>query len=410
VRTHYYEGGKHREIRPWLRLLLFDIGLTYHLLQIFYTFAIQYNSMDFDRYFVIYDEDLQDADESICEWEDLGDTNHKTSHQTYRIQICIEDRLQNYISKLHSNRHQTQMDEHLTKPLPPVPEEPEAGSMPIPAIQNAAPLRRRPRAGSTTTAGTDNRPMSICESFAPERPASSYHDRPLSLWPKAHASDMRKAGRTSAIILQRHIDSSYHPNFESLHSKESCDLDQWANDIYGPQDTAMTSLRDKRRGVSPNIPATEYYREPIPMFTKGTLSKSYQDSTHRSSTSAGSYTDHERNSSYSSCSPSGTLTEYSDRGRSEDTNATSFFDLSDEDEESECTSEKRSPAKTFWRKMASSLRPTKSNASMRRPGMPEIDLRPVKSNTSMRRSYMPSIDLRLAKSNASIRRSGMASN
>jgi len=215
---------------------------------------------------------------------------------------------------------------------------------------------------------------------------------------------MRKAGQTSAVILQRHIDSSFHPNFESLDSKESCDLDQWANDIYGPQDSAMTSLRDQRHGMSPKMPTTVRRRGSISETARSPMCKPSQARTYCPSTSASSYTDHERTSCYS---PSDILSDYSERGRSEDTNATSFFDSSDEDEEPERATEKRSPAKKFWQKMASSLRPTKSNASMRRPGTPSIDLRPAKSNTSMRRSGMPSIDLRMARSNTPTSRSGM---
>jgi hypothetical protein len=360
--------------------------------------------MDFDRYFIIHEQDWQDADESSSESEDSWAPTHQISHQTCRTQICNEDRVTDYISNLHSNRHHPQMDEHVTKPLPPVPEELEAGSLPVLTGQRALPSRRQPRIGRATVAGTNERATSYHDSSASERSASPLNDRRLSLWPKAHASDMRKAGQTSAIILQRHIDSSFHPNFESLDSKESCDLDQWANDVYGPQDSAMSSLRDQRRGVFPRISTKARRRESIPETAGSPVCRPSQARTYCPSTSAGSYTDHERTSCYS---PSDMLSDYSERGRSEDTNATSFFDSSDEDEESECTMEKRSPAKKFWQKMASSLRPTKSNASMRRLGTPSIDLRPAKSNTSMRGSGMPSIDLRLARSNTPTRRSGI---
>ena len=360
--------------------------------------------MDFDRYFVIHEQDWQDIDGTSSDWEDLGASNHETS-QTCRIQICIEDRLTDYISNLYPDRHQTHMEEHVTKPLPPVPEEHEAGSLPALASRNAARLRRRPTVSKTTNASSDERPTSSYNSSTAERPVSPFNDRRLSLWPRAHASDMRKAAQTSAITLQRHIDGSYHPNFESLDSKESSDLDQWANEVYGPQDSPMTALR---RGEFPNIPTMEHQRAPTPISTRNIIRKQYHDSTYCSSISTGSYTDHERHSSYSTTDG---YHDYIERGKSEDTNATSFFDTSDDDEqESEYTLEKRNLAKKFWQRMASSLRPTKSSASMRRTDMPELDLRPARSNTSMRRSRMPSIDLRPVKSSLSIRRSGIPPN
>ena len=327
--------------------------------------------MDFDRYFTIHEQDLRDADESSGDWDTPGDASHETNPPTCRLKICVEDSLTEYISSLHSNRHHEHMDEHLMKPLPPVPEEPETGLLPLLASQETAPLQRRPRVGRTRITDTDDRRTSSVGSSTMQHSASPQTKQHLSLWPKAHAVDMNTTGRTSAVLLQRHIDNSYHADFESPHSKESCDLDQWANDIYGPQGNAMTSLRDKRRGVSPKSPMVDQHREPMPTPPKSRLSKSYQESTYCSSTSASSYTDHERASSYSA---SDILADYSERGRSEDTEATSFFDSDDSDEEPKSTAEKRVPAKKLWRKMASSLRPSKSKTSLRRSGMPPIDV------------------------------------
>lgn len=306
--------------------------------------------MDFDRYFTVNEQDLHNASCSSDDWD------HSDEH-TGRLQIRLEDSLTDRISTSPTNRQRTQLD---AKPLPPVPEEPEAASLPKPATRTTAPARRHPSVAGIKIASTDSRQRSSPRSSGSisDCSASPPTDHHLSLWPTTHPSDVRKPSRICTTTMQRQVDdSSYHPDFESLHSKEMSDLDQWAIDIYGPQDCAMTSLRDKRRGVSPISPLMAHHKEQMPAINKSPRVKQYPDSAYCSSTSAYS-TDNEH-----STSP----TDDSERGRSEDRAPVSFFE-DDANDESKCLSEVRPPAKKFWRKMASSLRSTKSKSSLRGSG------------------------------------------
>ncbi|KAM0705003.1 hypothetical protein Q7P35_007790 [Cladosporium inversicolor] len=302
--------------------------------------------MDFDRYFTVNEQDLHNASYSSGDWDHTG-----------RLQIRLEDSLAAHISTSPTTRQKPQVD---AKPLPPVPEETETVSLPRSARQSAASSRRHPKVAGTRIAGTDSRESSPPRSSGSisECSASPPTDHHLSLWPKSHPSDVRKPSRICTINLPRHADdSSYTPDFESPHSKECSDLDQWAIDIYGPQDCVMTSLRDKRRAVSPKSPLLAQHKEQMPARNRSPRVKQYPDSAYCSSTSACS-TDNEH-----STSP----THDSERGKSEDTAPVSFFE-DDGNEESKCLSELRPPAKKFWRKMASSLRPTKSKSNMRGSG------------------------------------------
>lgn len=330
--------------------------------------------MDFERYFTIHEQDLKEVDEYSNEWEHPGDAAHETSQQTGQLQIYIEDSLTSYILDLQPGRHRPQVDDNLMKPLPPVPEEPEASSMPMLGRESTSPLQRRPRVGGSRLVATDNRQTSNGCSRALKHSVSTPVMEGMSLWPKAHPCDFHKTGRTSAITLQRHIDSANDTDFESLHSQESCDLDRWANEVYGPQDIAMTSLREKRLGVTPTSPIFEHRKESMSRVTNSQPSKPYPDSAYCSSTSASSYTDHNRPISYST---SDILADYSERAESVDTGATSFFDAYDDGEEPKCASEKSHPSKKLWRKMAVSLRTARGKLSVpqrKTSGLPPIDV------------------------------------
>lgn len=318
-----------------------------------YIFIIQYNTMDFDRYFTVNEQDLHNASYSSNDWE-------CPDEQTCRLQIRLEDSLADHISTSPSTRQRAQLD---AKPLPAVPEEPEVVSLPKPARQAAAQPRRHPKAGPTKVPSTDSRQKSPRRGSGSSSECSptQHTDQHLSLWPRSHPSNVRKPSRICTITTQRHVgDGSYHPDFESLHSQESCDLDRWAIDIYGPPDCVMTSLRDKRRGVSPKSPLLAQHREQMPTVTKSSRVKHYPDSAYCSSTSASS-TDNEHSTSPNS--PSDTPTDESERGKSEDTAPASFFE-DDDNEDSKCLVGPQ-PAKKFWRKMASSLRPIKSKTNLR---------------------------------------------
>jgi hypothetical protein len=320
--------------------------------------------MDFDRYFTVNEQDLHNASYSSGDWEYSDDASHE---QTGHLQIRLEDSLTDHLSTSSTSRHRPQVE---AKPLPPVPEEPEAVSLSKPRSQTAAPLKRHPKASATKIAGTDSRQKNPRRGSGSSSECSpSQQTANLSLWPKT--GDARKPSRICTVAMQRRVDESfYHPDFESPHSRENCDLDQWAIDIYGPQDCAMTSLRDKRRAVSPKSPLLVHHKEQMPAINKSPRVKQYTDSAYCSSISASS------THSISPNSPPDTAADDSERGRSEDTAPASFFE-DDETEESKCFSEVRPPAKKFWRKMASSLRPTKSKSNLRAQstspvGMPMI--------------------------------------
>jgi len=309
--------------------------------------------MDFDRYFTVNEQDLRNASYSSSDWE-------YPDEQTGRLQIRLEDSLANHISTSQSTRQREQVD---AKPLPAVPEEPETASLHMSARRTAAPSRRHPQAAAIKISSTDSRRKSPRRGSgsSPESSPTQHTDQHLSLWPKQQPIDVRKPSRICTITEQRRVDDrSYHPDFESLHSQESCDLDQWARDIYGSQDCVMTSLREKRRGVSPKSPLLAHHIEHLPAINKSPRAKRYPDSAYCSSTSASS-TDNER--STSPISPFTTQAEDFERGNSEDTVPASFFE-DDEYDESKCFVGPQ-PAKKFWRKMASSLRPTKSKTNLR---------------------------------------------
>jgi hypothetical protein len=165
---------------------------------------------------------------------------------------------------------------------------------------------------------------------------------------------MRKAGRTSAVTLQRYIDSAYDPDFDSLHSEETSDLDRWASELYGPQDVVMTSLRAPRSNMSLRNVSNELVKAPVTIDNDNRTSRLYQDSTYCSSTSASSYK--EDNCTSSENMPA-VLAAYSEQWRLQDTETTSFFDFRNDDDASRSASlsVKRPLAKRLWRRMASSL-------------------------------------------------------
>lgn len=302
--------------------------------------------MDFDRYFTVNEQDLHNASNSHGDWE-------HSDEQTARLQIRLEDSLTDNMSTSPPTRQRAQVDAKL---LPPVPEEPESASLPMPSSRTTAPARRHPKATATRIPETDGRQRSPRRGSgsSPECSPKQRTDQHLSLWPKTHPSQVRQPSRVCTITLQQNIDdSSYHPDFDSPHSQESCDLAHWAIDFYGPQDCAMTSLRDKRRGVSPKSSLLARHKEQMPTVTKSPALKNYADSAYCSSNSASS-TDNER--STSPTSPSDTPTSDFERGKSEDPAPASFF----EDDAGE-----RPQTKKFWRKMASSLRPTRSKTNLR---------------------------------------------
>ena len=300
--------------------------------------------MDFDRYFTVNEQDLHNASDFDGDWE-------HSDEQTARFQIRLEDSLIDHISTSPSTRQRLQLE---SKPLPPVPEEPEAALEPMPNSQIAAPSRRPPKALATRIPGTDGRQRSPRRGSGSSSECSPTQctDQHLSLWPKTYPVDVRKPSRICTITLQQIVDgSSYHPDFDSPHSQESCELEQWATDIYGPQDCAMTSLRDKRRGVSPKSSLEAHYKEQMPTVTKSPIFKNYADSAYCSSTRSSS-TDNER--SISPTSLSDTPTSDFERAKPEDPTPASFFE-----------DDGRPPAKKFWRKMASSLRPGKRKMNLR---------------------------------------------
>lgn len=306
--------------------------------------------MDFDRYFTVNEQDLHNASNSNGDWE-------HSDEQTARLQIRLEDSLSTSLP----TRQRAQLE---AKPLPPVPEEPDAASLHMPTSQTSAPSRRHLKAAATRIPGTDGRQRSPRRGSvsSPECSPTQRTDQHLSLWPKTHPSDVRKPSRICTLTLQQNIDpDSYHPDFDSPHSQESCDLDQWAIDIYGPQDCAMTSLRDKRRGMSPKSSLLAQHQERMPVATKSPVLKHYADSAYCSSTSASS-TDNERSTSPTSLSE--TPTSDLERRKSSDPAPASFFE-DDANEDSRYLAGGRPPTKKFWRKMASSLRSTKSKTNLR---------------------------------------------
>lgn len=335
--------------------------------------------MDYDLYFTILKQDLQDDDETSRERERVERANHGPGLEAGCLSIRIEEDLSEYISSLGLCRARIQVEENLNKPLPVSPEEPKASSKSMIGEHNAAyqqrrrdkslpepsrclkatdesdnsPRQRHPRASKTRPVGIINKQTSTVQGAAVERPCPTRTDRNLSLWPKPHAYDIRKDRQTSAVTPQRHVDSSCNADLDSLHSEESCDVERWAREIYGPQDGLMTSLRDKRRVVSPRNASAEYSVDPVAMVNIHKASKAYADSAYCSSTSTGSYIDRDRTSSNSM---SELLAEYAEQWRLQDLQATTFFDSDDDGNKSKRASENRPPANTLWRKMLRSAK------------------------------------------------------
>lgn len=356
--------------------------------------------MDFALYFTIREEELHDGEEPDYNSAQLGDAHNRSGLPTGCVEICLEDNLTEYIANLESRQRRTHMDEQLMKPLPPIPEEPRPDSQSIFGkedmtiqLDNTDRSQSEPSRGPTTThepcltplqrrARAARKPSTTTVKRVPSMDAIVEHpypmptDKNLSLWPKPHACDVHQSHRISTNVLQHHryIDSKSANDFDSLHSKESCDLDRWASEVYGPHESAMTSLRNKRRDISPRQASTDSSQETVSTTNKHQVSMSYQDSAYCSSTSASIHTDRDRNSS---TSMSDLLAEYTDQWRSQDTETASFFDPYDDDEKSTRTSQKALPAKKLWRKMAISLRTAKERLPgppTRTSGMPPVDV------------------------------------
>jgi hypothetical protein len=334
--------------------------------------------MDSDIYFTVHDHAFQNEDETLSdEWERVEETDH--GPQTVCLPIYIKDSLTEHISSLELYRPRTQ-EERLTKPLPPIPEEPKANSQsksdsrstirrsrsthmslsrPSQYLTSAdglniSPLRQRRRVSMAGLTDAVNQQISSTCGTAVEHPLPIRADNNLSSCSNPHTYDMSKAGRTSAVTLQRYIDSAHEPDFDSLHSEETSDLDRWASELYGPQDCVMTSLRAPRSAVSLRKVGTEHYKAPLAIDNNNRTSRLYQDSTYCSSTSTSSYKEDDRTCSESM---SGVLAAYSKQWRLQDTETTSFFDFRNDDDASRSLSlsVKRPSAKRLWRRMASSL-------------------------------------------------------
>lgn len=357
--------------------------------------------MDFDLYFTIREQDLQDEDETYCEREEMEITARGPCLQAGHLSSCIEDSLTEYISDLRPGPPQNHKGEQLMKPLPPIPEEPKAIPRSLSDAEHTTPrfdsetrsssepsqflratdesdkpsLQRRSRVTRSRSLNTINQRISSPLSASTGRPCPTQASKNISLWPNPHVSDTRKDSQASIITPQRHIDSPSDPDFDSLHSQESCDLDRWASDIYGPQDSTMTSLRDKRRAMVPSAASTTKYTvEPLPIVRKGPISKPHQDSAYCSSISASSCTDRDRNSSNTM---SELLAEYTEQWRLQDTETTSFFDSGDDEKLSNRTLEKRPPIKKLWRKVAISLQTAKGRfprPQTKTSGMAPVDV------------------------------------
>jgi hypothetical protein len=320
--------------------------------------------MDSDIYFTVHDHAFQNEDETLSD----------------ELPIYIEDSLKEHMTNLELDQLRTQKEERLTKPLPPILEEPKANSRPKPdsrdtirrsrsthmsisrpsqyltsadGLFTSSPQHRR-RVSMTGITGVVNRPMSSSGSTTVDHPDPFRVDNTLLLWSNPNTYDMRKAGRTSAITLQRYLDSAQEPDFDSLHSEETSDLDRWASELYGPQDCEMTSLRAPRSTLSLRKVNTEHVKAPVTIDDSDRTSRLYQDSTYCSSTSTSSYKEDDRTSSESM---SGVLADYSKQWRLQDTETTSFFDFRNDDDASRSLSlsVKRPSAKRLWRRMASSL-------------------------------------------------------
>jgi hypothetical protein len=335
--------------------------------------------MDSDIYFTVHDHAFQNGVETYSdEWERMEEANYGPGLQTVHLPICIEGGLTGHILSLDLDQPRTQTEERLTKPLPPIPEEPKANSRP----SNRNTIRRssstcvplsRPSRYLTSADGLSTSPLQhrrsssmsgLMDSANPkvsstcgttlEHSLPTRADDTIPLWSNPNSYDMRKAGRTSAITLQRYIDSAPDPDFDSLHSEETSDLDRWASELYGPLDGVMTSLRAPRSTMSLRNISTDHVKAPVTIDNDNRTSRLYQDSTYCSSTSTSSYKEDDRTSSENMPA---VLAAYSEQWRKQDSETTSFFDFRNDDDASRSTSlsMKRPSAKRLWRRMASSL-------------------------------------------------------
>jgi hypothetical protein len=340
-----------------------------------------HSTMDSDIYFTVHDYAFQSEVETYShEWERMEEANYGPGRQTVRLPIYIQDGLTEHISSLEFNEPRTQKEERLTKPLPPIPEETKANSRPKPGDRNTirrfsstciplsrpsryltsadgvsvSPLQHRRTSSMNGITDSINQKMTSTCGTTLEHSLPLRADNNLPSWSNPYAHDMRKAGRTSAVTLQRYIDSAYDPDFDSLHSEETSDLDRWASELYGPQDVVMTSLRAPRSNMSLRNVSNELVKAPVTIDNDNRTSRLYQDSTYCSSTSASSYK--EDNCTSSENMPA-VLAAYSEQWRLQDTETTSFFDFRNDDDASRSASlsVKRPLAKRLWRRMASSL-------------------------------------------------------
>jgi hypothetical protein len=352
--------------------------------------------MDRDLYFTIHGNEFQDEDEPYYVLAQMEDANQKSGLQTGFLQIYIEDGLEDYMSDLDWTPYTAQLEEHLVKPLPPIPEEPKARSKSalgfrttifqshatdrtqsepswsFEAMDDSDTSSLQGLRGAPRTKSVDlvKQQMNSIRSPTMDRLLPPRDNKQMSLWPKPHPSDMKEAIRPSSITHPCHIDRTCDPAFDSLQSEESDDLDRWANEIYGPQDSSMTSLRNKRRTMSSSTASTSHSAEMVAIIRKNTVSSLRPETIYRPSTSAGSYIYHD---SISTRRMSGLSTTFSEMGRSGDnisSKAMSFFGFDEENQEPKHASEKRLPANKLWRKVSTTFRNAKDKFPRGRASSP----------------------------------------
>lgn len=362
--------------------------------------------MNFDLYFTVNERDLQAIDDYISDWAHMEHVDYSPERSPTRTEDSLTDIK---LASLQPCPLRTRLERSLMKPLPPIPEDAssQASSRPTSSSHDTVPrsevrpkyrltpssspcqpttdevyrtaLQRRPRVNRIARKGDDKYRSDDNHAPEPDRLSATRFDPNLSPSSQSVTSAEQPTNKKLDRGLQHWTDKLRDADYDSVHSPETSDLARWASEMYGSQQGSMTALREKRCR-RPSIDIVKHRDEPVHNVNKSPAKPSKLERFYGcSDTSVSSFNDFDGASSYNPTTP---LAGSFQRPLSEATEATSFFDFNDDEDEllekrSDPDSRKRFAAKEVWRKMSVSLRAAKGKLpapQTRSSGLPPIDV------------------------------------
>lgn len=362
--------------------------------------------MNFDLYFTVNERDLQAIDDYISDWAHMEHVDYSPERSPIRTEDSLTD---TNLASLQPCPLRTRLERSLMKPLPPIPEDPssQASSRPTssghdaplhpdirpryrltpsPSPCQSAPdeisrtaLQRRPRVNRIPRKCDDKYRSDDSHATEPDHLSATRFDPNISPSSQTRTSGEQSTNKKLDRGLQHWTVKLRDADYDSVHSQETSDLAHWASEMYGSQQGSMTALREKRCR-RPSVDIVHHRHEPVHNVSRSPAKPSKLERFYGcSEASVSSFNDFDSASSYNPTTP---LAGPFQRPLSEATEATSFFDFNDDEDEllekrSDSDSRKRFPAKEVWRKMSMSLRTAKGKlpaAQTRSSGLPPIDV------------------------------------